>query len=140
MNSYVLDTSVVIKWFSKYDEDDLDKALSLRNSIQEGLCIITVPDLLFCEVSNALRYNPHFTESDVKDALQSLYDMGFDTVGVEKEILHNAIEIAFKYNVTVYDASFLAISMKLNKAFVTADYKFFERIKDFHAIVKLTDL
>jgi len=140
LNSYILDTSVVVKWFSEYDEDDLDKALSLRNSIQESLCIITVPDLLFYEVSNALRYNPHFTESDIKDALQSLYDMGFDTIGVEKEILHNAIEIAFKYNVTVYDASFLALSMKLNKALVTADYKFFEHMKDFQGIVKLTDL
>ena len=130
----------MIKWFSQYNEDDLDKALSLRNSIQKGLCIITVPDLLFYEVSNALRYNPDFTDADVKDALQSLYDMGFDTVRVEKEILHSAIEIAFKYNVTVYDAAFLALSMKLNKSFVTADYKFFERIKDFHIIVKLTDL
>lgn len=133
-------TSVVIKWFSTYDEDDLDKALSLRKSIQEGSCVITTPDLLFYELSNALRYNPHFTEADVKDAIQSLYDMGFDIIGVEKEILHNSIEIAFKYNVTVYDATFLALSMKLDKPFVTADYKFFERIKGFHAAVKLTDL
>ena len=51
MKTYVLDTSVIIKWFSEYDEDDLDKALTLRNIIVEDKCSITVPDLIFYELA-----------------------------------------------------------------------------------------
>ncbi len=139
MNSYTLDSSVIIKWFSSSNENDLENALSLRNDIKKGLCIISVPDLLFYEIANALRYNPHFTETDVKDALQSIYDMEFNIVRTDKDIMLTAIDIAFNFKTTVYDATFLATSSRQNSIFITADYKFFDRVKDYNKIIKLSD-
>lgn len=50
----VLDSSVIIKWFS--EEEDTDIALSLRERNINGELMIAVPDLSLYEVANALRY------------------------------------------------------------------------------------
>ena len=109
VKKFVLDTSVVVKWFSG-DEDDAEHANKLRHQIQEGLCVITIPDLLFYELANALRHNPNFTAEDVRVALDSVFDMEFDIRKVDSSVIAAAIHIAFKFNVTVYDAYFLALS------------------------------
>ena len=140
MKSYILDASVAIKWFSEYDEDDLDKALQLRFQILNKECEIIVPDLIFYELSNALRYNTRLTESDVKAAVQSLIDMEFDVKVVESRTAEHAIEIAYAYNVSVYDSYYLALAHLENKPLVTADYKFAERIKKFKYLVRLSQL
>lgn len=140
MKKFVLDTSVVVKWFSEHDEDDLDKALGLRSGVLEGTVSVIVPDLLFYELSNALRYNPRFTANDVKEAIQTVVDMGFEVKGIEAHIIDRAVEIAFDYNVTLYDSYFLALSQVEKKPLITADYKFYGRVKRIKNIVKLADI
>jgi len=140
MKKFVLDTSVVVKWFSEHDEDDLDKALGLRSGVLGRTVSVIVPDLLFYELSNALRYNPRFTTSDVKEAIQTVLDMGFEVKGIEAHIIDRAVEIAFDYNVTLYDSYFLALSQVEKKPLITADYKFYERVKRIKNIVKLSDI
>jgi predicted nucleic acid-binding protein len=140
VKSYVLDTSVVIKWFSEYDEDDLDKAIGIRNEIVEGICDITVPCLMLYELGNALRYNPRFKESDVKNAVKSIFDMGFNMRKIDGAVMESAIETAFKFRTTVYDAYFLALSRTENKPFITADYEFAEQVKGVKGIIRLSDI
>ncbi len=140
MKKYVLDTSVVIKWFSEYDEDDLDNALNLRNEIKEGRCAIVVPDLLYYEIANALRYNSNFSNSDVKDAVKTVVEMGFQVKGIVIDIMNLAIDLAFKNDCTFYDTYFLALSQTENIPLVTADYKFVKRIKDIENIIKLSKI
>src|SRR3990170_5665024 len=139
MKKYALDTSVVIKWFSK-DEEDAEHANKLRRQIQDGLCDIIIPDLLFYELANALRHNPNFTAEDVQVSLDSVFDMDFEVRKVDNSVIASAIGIAFKFNVTVYDAYFLALSQLESKPFVTADYKFSRRIKGFKDIVNLNEI
>lgn len=48
MKKYVLDTSVIVKWFSE-NEDNAEYANKLRRQILEGSCGIIIPDLLFVD-------------------------------------------------------------------------------------------
>jgi len=139
MKRCVLDTSVAIKWFSEYDEDDLDKAIKLRREIFEGNYFVVVPDLLFYELANALRYNPHLSPHDVAHAVQSVIDMGFDIKTIEPTVVERAIDLAFKYNITVYDASFLSLAQTENRLLITADYKLAGRVKGFKHIMRLSE-
>jgi predicted nucleic acid-binding protein len=66
--------------------------------------------------------------------------MGFDVRGIDKKVMGDAIYIAFKYNITAYDAYFVALSKTEGKPFITADYKFVGRVKEFKEIVKLSDI
>lgn len=137
MHRYVLDSSVIIKWFSSHGEQDVEAALSLRDAFVEGSIGIVVPDLVFYEVANSLRHNPRFTVTDVADAVQSLHDMELSVQAPSPSLMRRSVEIAFKYGVTVYDACFLALAEKLRMKFVTADYKFVERLPDKRHIVRL---
>lgn len=139
MRGFVLDTSVVLEWFSESGENDLDRALQLRESLLEGTVFFVVPDLLFYELANALRHNRNFSKKDVEQAVRSVFEMGLEVKRVNEEVMREAISLAFKHDVTVYDAYFLALSKKEGKQFITADYRFMGRVRGFRDIVKLSD-
>lgn len=140
MKGFVLDTSVVLKWFSEFGENDLPQAFQLRQALLDGSVTFTVPELLFYELSNALRYNPSLSSKDVQEALDSVMDMGFVVKGVDKRVMADAISIAFRYGVTVYDAYFLALARTERKPLIIADYKFVERVKASKEIMRLSGL
>jgi predicted nucleic acid-binding protein len=140
MRGFVLDTSVILKWFSESAESDLDRALQLRQSMLERTVFFVVPDLLFYELANALRHNPNFSKKDVEQALHSVFEIGLEVKSVNEEVMREAISLAFKHDVTVYDAYFLALSIKEGKPFITADYRFMGRVKGFREIIKLSDI
>lgn len=139
MKRYVLDTSVVVKWFSEHGEDDLDKALALRQGIFEGAFSVICPDLLFYELANALRYNPHLSSHDVSNAVQSALDMGFEVRTAEPAVFARAVEIAFKFNITVYDAYFLSLAHSENRPLITADDKLARRAKGSKYLMRIAD-
>ena len=112
MNGFVLDTSVILKWFSESGESDLDRALQLRQSMLEGAVFFVVPDLAFYELANALRHNPNFSKKDVEQAVHSVFEMGLEVQSLDEKVMEEAISLAFKHNVTVYDAYFLALSKR----------------------------
>lgn len=140
MKEFVLDTSVVLKWFSSLGESDLSQALRLREDMLEGIVVFVVPELLFYEMANALRFNPNLTAKDVNEALDSILDVGFEVRRVDKKTMQDALSIAFKYNITIYDAYFIALSRAEGKPLITADYKLAERVKGLKGIVKLLDI
>jgi predicted nucleic acid-binding protein len=140
MTGYVLDTSVVIKWFSSHEEADLEKALQIRDAIITNHFLVIVPDLLFYELANALRHNPHFTCDDVKDAIAAISDMGFAVKGVDSVLMVRALKIAYQFNTTVYDSYFMALAESLKSPFITADYRFYEKVKKSENVVRLDEL
>ena len=139
MKKFVIDTSVAVKWFSRVEEDT-ENALQLRQKMFNGLCYIIVPDLMIYELANALKHNPYFTKKNVSSALDSILDMGLDIREPDGSVMTIAIEIAYKYDVTVYDAYFIALSQVEKSPFITADYKFINRIKGFKGIIKLSEV
>ncbi len=139
MKKYVIDTSIAVKWFCR-DENDAEIALQLRQQLLDGICSITAPDLLIYELANALRHNPNFTGKDVKAALDSVFEMGIDIREADGSVIARAVDIAFRFNVTVYDACFMALSQIEKKSFLTADSKFIKRIKGFKGIIRLSDI
>ena len=137
---YVLDTSVVIKWFSESGEDDLGNALRLRQRILEGAFPVAVPSLLFYELCNALRLNPKFDAREVKEAATSVLDMGFSIRDVTAELLERAVDLAFARGITVYDACFLALAEAEGATLVTADATFLAQLKGSKHAVPLSKL
>jgi predicted nucleic acid-binding protein len=51
----ILDSSVVVKWFSS--ETKSVEALALLDSYTQGTVELVVSEVLYCEVANALRYH-----------------------------------------------------------------------------------
>jgi predicted nucleic acid-binding protein len=99
---------LVVRWFS--EEEYTDKALEIRERIRMGEEKVVVPDLLLYELANALKYNSNFDANDVSDALTSIFDMDMDIVTPIPETINSAVTLAFEYNITVYDAFYVALA------------------------------
>ena len=115
----VVDASVVAKWY--LIEVYSDNAIKLRNDYVRGLVQIIVPSLLEYEVLNALRYSGVYNLDELKKIGSSLNKYGFITYDLENDIKDLVIKLALKENITIYDASYIALALKFNTLLYTAD-------------------
>lgn len=137
LGSYVLDASVIVKWFS--EEEFTEIALKFRSKfIDRGIEIIE-PDLLLYEIANALRYNKNFYKSDVEEAIKSLVDMEISILVPSTKVMNLGAELAYKYNITFYDAFYIALAKTLNILFVTADNRLYEKVKELEFVKLLKE-
>ncbi len=133
----VLDTSVIGKWFK--EETNSEIALKIREEFYQGKHEIVIPDLVLYELSNALRYDKEFNEELIYTSIDSLINMELNIVLPTEEIIKNAISLALKYYVTVYDAIFLSLSQIIDATFITADEKLYEKVKKLKNVKFLKD-
>ena len=124
----VLDASVVAKWYK--EESGSDAALKLKDEFVSGNIDIIVPDLIVYELANCIRFSPGSDEKDIIDIIENFTDLGIDIVVPSLHLLESASKLSFKNNVTVYDAAYLALAKAVGAEFITADKKFYERIKE----------
>jgi predicted nucleic acid-binding protein len=127
-DKFVVDASIVIMWFVK--EENRDRALMLREAHLSTGMLLDAPDLVVYEVCNALRYSPEFTEADVVAAVESLFDLHLGLRPPNRETMAGATEVAFKYGLTAYDAAYLSLAEIEDSHLLTADEKFYEKVKE----------
>ena len=63
-----------------------------------------------------MRYKTDLSTDRVQEAVQSLFDMGLEWVMPSKALMYNAVEIARRYDTTVYDSTFVALAESLNSS------------------------
>jgi predicted nucleic acid-binding protein len=119
----VIDASIIVKWFS--NEEDSDKAIKLRNMHIRGEISIVVPELVFMEVMNSLRYKKISVDSLTK-ANKDLWDVQLETIYLDEFLLNKATEISVKYNLTVYDGIYAALAQIHGAPLITSDNKLLE--------------
>lgn len=125
----VLDTSVVVKWFVLPPEDDLEAALTIRRRVVEAELDLIVPDLIFYELANVLRYQPQLGVDDVANALDSLETMDLDVRPFSYPLGKEAVRLAKAAGITAYDAYFIVFAEAFECPLVTADRRCYARVK-----------
>lgn len=125
----VLDTSVVVKWFVHPPEDDLDAALEIRRRIVDAELNLIVPDLIFYEVANVLRYQPQLGAKEVASALDSLETMELDVRPFSYPLGKEAAQLAKAVGITVYDAYFIVFAEAFDCPILTADRRCYARVR-----------
>ena len=129
----VIDASVAVKWF--LNEENSDKARLIRSELEKGKVSIIVPELLFLEILNSLRYNK-VKEQNILAANKILFGIGFEIVELSEEILFKVAENSIKYNVTIYDALYITLAQIHGTFLITADKKLY-RIPNVIALEKV---
>ena len=122
----VIDSSVFIKWFSKDNEEDLDNALSILNSLIDNNIVIACPELAIYELANVLYFKPGFEIKKTKTAIEKFLDLGIEFIRLYKKLILIANEIRYDLGITFYDSSYIAVAKFFNLRFITADKKLFE--------------
>lgn len=128
MVEVVVDTSVIVKWYSVHQEPEFERAQTLLVAHTRQQCHLHLPALAFYEAGNALRYSPRLS---VQAQLRSLADLFALELSVHPLGLARAVashEVASLFGVSFYDASFVALAQELDVAFITADERLHHRI------------
>ena len=137
---YVVDASVLVKWFLHEKEADRDRALALRDLHIEGRSTIFIPQLALLEVLNAVRFSPKADEEDGEMALETLHDLHLETKPPEVDLLRKANAIAWAYKITIYDALYVALAEQVGYPLITADDVMVKKLKGHSIVVPLGEL
>lgn len=135
--SYVLDTSVAVKWFANEGGAEQSKADQLLDSLGQGECIVKAPELLLFEVASALMLSHKFPSARVADSLAFLDRLKIDVKMLNWPTLVKAVEIASVCNATIYDSYFLALALETDSVLITADEVFLRKARQLPNIVSL---
>lgn len=114
----VIDASVVLKWF--LHESGREEALEIGQKHRLGQVQLVVPDLLFVEVLNVLRYKGASSQ-ELKDINRTLWNLQFRVERVNSLLLEKATCLALQYNLSIYDSLYLAVSIFHGISLITAD-------------------
>lgn len=124
----VVDTSVLIKWFKRQDEELVSEARALLAAVENRSLDVHVPALLLYEIGNILLVKTRLGSAALNDALNHLEELPFTVAPPATPLLKRAAGLGRTLGLTFYDASFLALAVELDGLFVTADRRLFERI------------
>jgi len=135
---YVVDASVVVKWFSKAQEQG-EISEKLLNGHVTGVSPLASSSLVLYEVCNALRFNPNLNRDDLSKATTSLLKLELELVDFSA-VFESAIAVAFSQNISIYDAAYIAVSQTLHIPLITADYKLLPKIVDIPLVIPLKEI
>ena len=124
----IADASVIVKWFVQ--ERFTEEALKIRDDYRRRLVDIRSTSLLPFEVLNALRYNPELGQKEIEKAGNALSRYNMALYPLIDGYLGLCAEVAFKYGITLYDASYVALSLTLDRELYTADEKLIRKVQD----------
>ncbi|MEM3549559.1 MAG: type II toxin-antitoxin system VapC family toxin [Candidatus Bathyarchaeia archaeon] len=134
----VLDACVVAKWYLK--EEYSEHALKLRDEYVSGHIAVISPALLEYEVLNALKYSGVYSKQELIDISRSLNKYGFEIWRLKGRLKEETVRLAAKYDITVYDASYLALATTMKAKFYTADEELLEKVANLKIVKHLKDV
>jgi len=135
---YLIDTSVLVKWF--IEEHGSENAIRLRNKSAVGKIDIATTELAYYELANALRKSRVLPEVEIHRAVEDLRAERIHVVPFDMDALHIAIENAVEYEISIYDAYFVALADLEGMTLVTADEKLVAKVSGRSAVIALQDL
>ncbi len=123
MTSLLIDTSVLIKWFHRAGETELNEARALRAAHLSGELDAHIVDLAVYEVGNVLVRSLNWPADDVADQLDDLLAICGTPLVPIPPWLRNASALATEHNLSFYDAAWAAAARGLGVPLVSADAK-----------------
>ncbi len=119
----VIDASVAAKLFLNEKNSEIAKAIRdkhVNNEIE-----IIVPELVFLEVANALRWKNEKSEFMTR-ITETLFGLNFYIVNITQPLLKKSIENSLRYGITIYDALYISIAQFHGCEFITADEELYK--------------
>lgn len=120
---WVVDSSVIIKWLSKDNEEYLDQADKILTDAQNGNIVLIAPELAKYEVGNVLLFSKKLSSEQAKVALTQFFNIPINFIAESEESSKETYTLAFDSKITYYDTSFVALAKRENAILVTDNPK-----------------
>ena len=133
---YVIDASVVLKWFLP-EPDNAAADLLLEMLLNDEVELIA-PDLLLVETANALWKRTARKELSGEEVLRIHRDLLTLPISfaADADLANDALQVAVTHNHPVYDSLYCALAAQRQCEFVTADPSLVNKFKDVFRFVR----
>ena len=121
-----------MKWVlsgEPYDENS-DR---LKQDYLSGTINLSAPSIAVQEVANSLwkaRTRGRILQEDAQEALKTLQGMRIEQHEFNWTEISEALNIACKLNLAIYDSTYLLLSEKLKAQLITADDQLYQKAKE----------
>jgi len=132
MKKYILDTSVVVKWFSQ--EEGTDEAEGWLKLLEKQEAEIYLPALVKYELANALLKGKKLSYKKAEIALKIFYSLPLIFVEENLGLAKLSYKFAEKLGISYYDACFLALAKTQKAILVTANPRLHQKIAGLEVI------
>lgn len=130
MKTYILDTSVILKWYNQKDERYVEIAKQILQDFRNEQINLVVPDLTLVELANAFLKGKKLPIPEIDLLLANFFSLPLIIKEPSQVDLSRAIGIAEKYKITVYDALFVAFAQSGSCSLISDDEKAHGKITD----------
>ena len=124
MSVFIVDASLVVKWFiPEIHSEGARRWLGASHDY-------VAPDLLFSEAGNTVWKKVRRKELEEAEGRELVKDLGqvpVETVAT-RSLLEDALALALTAGITVYDAMYLALAVRLETEVITGDDRFADKI------------
>jgi len=135
LSKAVLDASVLVQTLVR--EKYTDVALKLVATLKT----IYVPSLVPYEIGNTLVILAHKNFITKKDAVRKFKSIcSIPTLNIQEIDLNRAIDMAIELEITLHDASYLALALEANSPLVTADRELYEKGKTIAKVIHASEV
>lgn len=130
MESYVIDTSIVVKWFNQENESNVEIAHQIYKDMLDNIIVLIVPNLIIIEIINALKKGKHASLGAIKKSIDDLFSLPLIIKEISQPILEQTAEAMETYNIAAYDALFVATAKNADCKLISDDTKAHGKITD----------
>jgi predicted nucleic acid-binding protein len=122
MTVYVLDASAWLRFFLR-DGPTVPRLEQAAQEVETGTASFAAPELILVEAGHALLRKvrrEQIRQADWPGLWQDMRRVPIDLLSVEGH-MDDALELAIRNNLSVYDALYLAVAVRLGATLFTAD-------------------
>ena len=117
MREVVLDSSVILKWFTTVEEEHQEEARAFQAAFADGRLRVVAPSVVMLELLNAAARGWRWTAEQLAEMAGDLATLRFDLVDPPLvDVARWAAE-----GLSAYDAAFVAVAEAMGAELVTAD-------------------
>ena len=140
LEQVVVDASVGFKWFvPEGSEPFVPEAQELMEDLFQGRLAVHVPWLFFYELHNIFLFSQsRMSAHATAEAIRQLHTLPLEIHSPSAASGANALKIAQRFRLSIYDATYLALAENLNARLQTADQKLFQKARE-SKLIRLID-
>ena len=129
MKKIVIDTSVVMKWY--FPEKGFEKALELKDNHIKGNITLHSRDLLIYEFTSAFKNHSSsiISAKDFSLAVSVLVALKIKLLPLSFQEMKELFNLSRELDLSIYDASFILLSIKIKAPLYTSDKKLWTKGK-----------
>jgi predicted nucleic acid-binding protein len=124
----VVDANVIIKPYIPEILSDIAESFFIR--LEKREIFLAVPDLIYSEIGNIL-WKKHgieeLTISEIEEISREILSLPLKVIS-SKTILQLAIDLGISFDITVYDAMYVAVAKIHATKLITADKKLVDKL------------